>query len=81
MQNYQVANFTNKGSRYLLIVVEESANRVGFYDTICGERVASVEVGFWPHEIEVSADGKTAYVSNFGLQDYDETLGVAGYSV
>ncbi len=70
-----------KSNAYLLVVVEESASRVGFYDPVTGQRTASIEVGFWPHEIEVSPDRKTAYVSNFGLQDYDETMGVAGYSV
>jgi ABC-type branched-subunit amino acid transport system substrate-binding protein len=70
-----------KSDAYLLVVVEESASRVGFYDPATGDRTASIEVGFWPHEIEVSPDGRTAYVSNFGLQDYDETMGVAGYSV
>jgi ABC-type branched-subunit amino acid transport system substrate-binding protein len=72
---------TSTRDGYLLVVVEESESRVGFYDSLSGERVGSVEVGFLPHEIDISADRKTAYVSNFGLQDYDETLGVAGYSI
>jgi len=71
----------NNDSSYLLVVVEESASRVGFYNPASGDRVGSVEVGFWPHEVEIDASGKTAYVTNFGLQDYDETLGVAGHSV
>jgi ABC-type branched-subunit amino acid transport system substrate-binding protein len=69
------------GGEYLLAVVEESASRLSFYDSRTGTRISTVELGFLPHEIEISPDRKTAYVSNFGLQDYDETLGVAGYSV
>lgn len=64
-----------------LLVVEQTASRVAFRDPDTGELGASIDVGFWPHEIEVSPDNKTAYVSNFGLQDYDETLGVPGYSI
>lgn len=62
-----------KEDSYLLLIVEESASRVGFYDPTRGQCIASIETGFLPHEIEVSADGRTAYVSNFGLQDYDGT--------
>ncbi len=74
-------NFQEKDDSYLLLIVEESASRIGFYDPVRGRCIASIETGFLPHEIEVSGDGKTAYVSNFGLQDYDETIGVAGCSV
>jgi len=66
---------------YLLVVVEESASHVGVYDPVTGLRRSTIKLGFLPHEIALSGDGKTAYVSNFGLQDYDETIGVPGYSV
>lgn len=66
---------------YLLVVVEESASHVGVYDPVTGLRRSTIKLGFLPHEIALSGDGKIAYVSNFGLQDYDETIGVPGYSV
>jgi DNA-binding beta-propeller fold protein YncE len=68
-------------ARAELIVVEQSAGSVGFYDALDGKRLGDIQVGFLPHEVTVSKDQKTAYVSNFGLQDYDETIGVPGVSI
>ena len=52
---------------YTVIVVEQQAARVGFYDSRTGAKFGSVAVGFKPHEIELSKDGETASVSNFGI--------------
>ena len=38
-------------------------------------------VGMWPHELEVSPDGKTAFVTHFGLKDYDELIGATGSTI
>lgn len=65
----------------LLICVEESDSTVGFYDTSNGAEIARVKVGKWPHEIALTRDGKTAFVSNFGIKDYDENIGFAGASI
>jgi hypothetical protein len=43
-----------------------------------GKLVARVEVGRWPHEVEVSSDGTTAFVSQFGITDYDSRIGTPG---
>ncbi len=67
--------------RYLILLVEESDNSLGFYDSQTGEEVGRVRLSLWPHEIAVSKDGRTAYVSNFGLRDYDLNLGFAGNAV
>ena len=64
--------------RNLLLVVEQSDGAVSFYDEISGDRLNTVRVGLNPHEITVSKDGKTAYVTNFGVQDYDHTIGEPG---
>ncbi len=64
-----------------LLVVEQAAGRLGSFDSNTGQRLGQVLVGENPHEIEVSPDGKTAYVSNFGIQDYDETIGTPGNSI
>jgi hypothetical protein len=67
--------------RHLIAVVEESVGRVGFYDSSQGFPLAHVAVGSLPHEIAISDDGITAYVSNFGVQDYDEHIGTPGCSI
>ncbi len=65
----------------MLVVVEQSLGHVGFYNPENGLAYGSVQVGFLPHEVIISKDQKTAYVSNFGLQDYDETIGIPGASI
>ena len=67
--------------RFLLLAVEESDSTVGFYDSTDGTEVGRVRLSLWPHEIAVAPDGTTAFVSNFGLRDYDLTIGHAGNSV
>ena len=66
--------------KYLILMVEESASSLGFYDSETGNEVGRVELSLWPHEISVSSDG-LAYVSNFGVRDYDLSLGHAGNSI
>ncbi|MFN3727380.1 MAG: ABC transporter substrate-binding protein [Allosphingosinicella sp.] len=66
---------------YVIIAVEESDSSVGFYHSTTGAEIARVAVGTWPHEIAVSTDRLTAYVSNFGIKDYDEHIGQPGASV
>lgn len=63
-----------------LVVVEQSG-RVEFYDTSSHQRLGGTAVNDLPHEITLSEDGNTAYVTNFGLQDYDETIGTPGDTI
>lgn len=65
----------------LLAVVEENASHVSVYNPESGKKLGSLEVGFLPHEIAVTRDGKTAYVSNFGIRDYDSGSGTPGASI
>jgi ABC-type branched-subunit amino acid transport system substrate-binding protein/DNA-binding beta-propeller fold protein YncE len=67
--------------RHLIVAVEESDSSVGFYDSLDGREVARVNVGLWPHEVALTRDGALAYVSNFGLKDYDERIGRPGASI
>ncbi len=67
--------------RQMIIAVEESDSSVGFYVPSTGEEIGRVAVGRWPHEIDISPDGFTAYVTNFGLKDYDENIGTPGESI
>lgn len=65
----------------LVLLVEESHGSLGFYDSGSGACVGRVMLGLNPHEIVVSPDGTHAYVSLFGLKDYDETIGRPGSSI
>jgi DNA-binding beta-propeller fold protein YncE len=65
----------------MIAIVEERAGRVGFYNPGPGLPLAFVSVGSLPHEIAISDDGATAYVSNFGVRDYEENIGQPGYNV
>jgi ABC-type branched-subunit amino acid transport system substrate-binding protein len=66
---------------HLIVAAEEGASRVGIYDSGSGQEVASIGVGKWPHEIAVSPDGNLAYVTCFGLKDYDEHIGAPGATI
>ena len=65
----------------MLVVVEENAGRVTLLDLQTEAILDRIEVDSLPHEVEVSADGRTAYVSNFGLRDYDLRIGEPGGTV
>lgn len=65
----------------MLTVVEENAGYVSFYDLDSGKKSGSIKLGFLPHEIAVTKDNKTAYISNFGIRDYDSGSGTPGASI
>ncbi len=65
----------------MLVVVEENAGQVSLLDARTGAARHRIPVDTLPHEVAVTADGRTAYVSNFGLRDYDTRLGTPGTSV
>jgi hypothetical protein len=50
-----------------LIVVEQGAGTVSLLDMRTGEKDWETPVNFNPHEIAVSTDGRTAFVTNFGI--------------
>jgi DNA-binding beta-propeller fold protein YncE len=52
-----------------LLVVRKSADAVDFVDPGSGLTLSSVPVGFAPHEISRSPDGRLAAVSNYGTRD------------
>ena len=49
-----------------LIVLNKSEHTASLIDPESGKTIAKVPVGRGPHELIVSPDGRTAYVSNFG---------------
>ena len=52
-----------------LLVVRKSASAVDFVDPGSGLTLSSVAVGFAPHEISRSPDGRFAAVSNYGTRE------------
>lgn len=52
----------------ILAVVQKSDHSLGFYQLTDGAELARVELGHYPHEFVVSADGGTFYVSEYGVQ-------------
>lgn len=66
---------------WVLLVVEEMAGTSSFYRASDGVCLGSVEVGLLPHEARVTHDGTTAFVSAFGLHDYDSPLGRPGVTI
>jgi len=52
-----------------LLVVRKSASAVDFVDPGSGLTLSSVAVGFAPHEISRSPDGRLAAVSNYGTRE------------
>ena len=65
---------------YCILSVEEERGQFAILRRD-GTRVASVPIGGRPHEIEVSSDGTTAYVTQFGIADYDHRIGTPGTKV
>jgi len=49
-----------------LVVLNKSEHTVSLIDPRSGNTLAKLPVGRGPHEVIVSPDGRTAYVSNFG---------------
>ena len=60
-----------------VLSVEEMGGTLAIIDA-AGAVTVRVPIGERPHEVAVSADGKTAYVSQFGIADYDNRVGTPG---
>ncbi len=52
-----------------LLVVRKSGDAIDFIDPGSGQRLATVAVGYAPHEVAVSPDGRQAVVSNYGSRE------------
>lgn len=55
-----------------LVVGCKWSDSVGFYDPETGKQLALVEIGRRPHEMALSADGRLAYVTLYGVDFYYE---------
>ena len=76
-----VSSSVSHSKAFSILAVEEMLGRVTILASADPRQRVSIPVGFKPHEIVVSADGKTAYVSNFGLNDADNRNGTPGDTV
>jgi YVTN family beta-propeller protein len=59
-----------------LLVLNKGDSQLAIVDPASGKVVARVGVGDGPHEVTVSADGKFAYVANYGQQTPGNTISV-----
>lgn len=56
-----------------LMVLHKLDDSLGFYDAATGKLEAKAATGRKPHEFALSADGRWAYVTNYGADTYTET--------
>jgi len=59
-----------------LLVLNKAENSLALVDPSTMRVVARVQTGEGPHEVAVSADGRTAYVSNYGAEKPGNSLSV-----
>lgn len=59
-----------------LVVVNKSENTLAIVDVESGKVLGRAPTGEGPHEVAVSADNRTAYVSNYGSREPGHTLSV-----
>ena len=59
-----------------LLVLNKAENSLALVDPATMQVVARVATGEGPHEVAVSRDGRTAYVSNYGAEKPGNTLSV-----
>jgi len=64
-----------------VLVVQEGLGRVTAFDSTTLRIAAEIPVDPKPHEIELSSDGRTAYVSNFGWLEVNHKVGIAGKTI
>ena len=62
-------------------VVQEGPGKVVVFPTRDPSRQTVIAVGDKPHEIELTPDGRTAYISNFGLLEANHKVGTPGTTI
>ncbi|MFD9905761.1 YncE family protein [Streptomyces sp. NPDC059063] len=63
-----------------LVVVEKSSHAVSFYDTASGQRLRTVQLPDYPHEMVVDSRRRLAYVGHYGVR-MSSTEGEGGAAV
>jgi DNA-binding beta-propeller fold protein YncE len=64
-----------------VLVVQEGPGRVVVFSAADPSPRRIIEVGEKPHEIELTPNGRTAYVSNFGLLEVNHHAGTSGTTI
>jgi DNA-binding beta-propeller fold protein YncE len=64
-----------------VLVVQEGLGKVGFFSATDPSQRKFIDVGPMPHEIELTPDGRTAFVSNFGLLEVNHHVGTPGTTI
>jgi len=64
-----------------VLVVQEGPGKVVLVSQFNPHHRRAIEVGEKPHEIEITPDGKTAFVSNFGLLEVNHQIGIPGTTI
>lgn len=65
----------------LLVAVLQQRDSVAVFNLATDTRIAQAKVGFKPHEITYDPITKKCFISNFGLEDYDEKIGRTGNTI
>jgi DNA-binding beta-propeller fold protein YncE len=65
----------------MLLVVQEGLGKVVVISAADPTQRTEITVGDKPHEIEVTPDGHTAFVSNFGLLEANYQVGAPGTTI
>jgi YVTN family beta-propeller protein len=65
-----------QAARPTLLVLNKAENTLALVDPSTMQVVARVQTGEGPHEVVVTADGRTAYVSNYGAEKPGNSLSV-----
>ncbi len=60
----------------LLLVLNKAENTLAMVDPSALKVIARVPTGEGPHEVAVSADGRTAYVANYGAQKPGNSISI-----
>ncbi|QNI31373.1 YncE family protein [Alloacidobacterium dinghuense] len=64
-----------------IAVVQEGPGKVLVFPAADPSHPTAIAVGEKPHEIELTPDGRTAYVSNFGLLEANHKAGTPGTTI
>jgi DNA-binding beta-propeller fold protein YncE len=64
-----------------ILVVQEGPGKVVIFNSANPTRHTSISVGSKPHEIEIAPDGRTAFVTNFGLLEGNHKVGAPGTTI
>jgi DNA-binding beta-propeller fold protein YncE len=64
-----------------IAVVQEGPGKVLVFPAADASHPTAIDVGGKPHEIEVTPDGRTAFVSNFGLLEVNHKAGTPGTTI